>query len=278
MSAPLPPYLRVVPAPNPGPMTLEGTNAWLVGDPDEAPALVLDPGPDLAEHREAVLAACGGRAAGVLLTHRHPDHADGAAALAARAGCGVRARDPEQCVRGERLSDGEVLTTGATTLRVVATPGHTSDSCSLLVEGPDGARWLLSGDTVLGRGTSVIASPDGHLGDYLRSLERLAALVAEHRVREILPGHGPRVADPAERLAGYQRHRFERLAQVRAALAAGDRTAEQVVARVYADVDRAVWPAALQSVRAQLLYLAESIAEPATIDVDDFEGEGFQPR
>jgi glyoxylase-like metal-dependent hydrolase (beta-lactamase superfamily II) len=181
-------------------------------------------------------------------------------------------------VRGERLSDGEVLRTGATTLRVVATPGHTSDSCSLLVEGPDGARWLLSGDTVLGRGTSVIASPDGHLGDYLRSLERLAALVAEHRVREILPGHGPRVADPAERLAGYQRHRFERLAQVRAALAAGDRTAEQVVARVYADVDRAVWPAALQSVRAQLLYLAESIAEPATIDVDDFEGEGFQPR
>ena len=99
--------------------------------------------------------------------------------------------------------------------------------------------------------------PDGHLGSYLSSLDRLSEIVATDDVALILPGHGPVVSDPAGWLAFYRRHRAERLDQVRAALAAGDRTAAEVVARVYADVDRSVWPAAEQSVRAQLDYLRD---------------------
>ena len=126
---------------------------------------------------------------------------------------------------------------------------------SLLVAGDDGVVRLLTGDMVLGRGTTVITHPDGDLAAYLDSLARLRALVAERGVAEILPGHGPVVTDPAGWLTYYHEHRLERLDQVRAALAAGARTPAEVVARVYADVDRRVWPAAEQSVRAQLDYL-----------------------
>ena len=140
-------------------------------------------------------------------------------------------------------------------LEVVETPGHTSDSRSLMIIGDDGVTRLLTGDMVLGRGTTVIMHPDGNLGAYLDSLQVMQTLVAERGVSEILPGHGPVVTDPAGWLAFYREHRMERLDQVRAALAAGDRTPEEVVARVYADVDRSVWPAAALSVRAQLTYL-----------------------
>ncbi len=140
-------------------------------------------------------------------------------------------------------------------MAVLATPGHTSDSRSLLLTGADGVVRLLTGDMVLGQGTTVITHPDGNLGAYLESLARLQHLVAERGVVEILPGHGPVVTDPAGWLAYYQDHRRERLDQVRAALADGARTPAEVVARVYADVDRRVWPAAEQSVRAQLDYL-----------------------
>jgi glyoxylase-like metal-dependent hydrolase (beta-lactamase superfamily II) len=108
---------------------------------------------------------------------------------------------------------------------------------------------------VLGRGTTVITHPDGDLAAYLGSLDLLEALVTAQQVEELLPGHGPIVNDPIEWLSFYRRHRLERLDQVRAALAAGDRTPSEVVARVYADVDRSLWPAAEQSVRSQLEYL-----------------------
>jgi glyoxylase-like metal-dependent hydrolase (beta-lactamase superfamily II) len=129
------------------------------------------------------------------------------------------------------------------------------------VRGEDGVARLLTGDTVLGRGTTVIAAPDGDLGAYLTSLAALQRLVAEASVTELLPGHGPRVDEPAAWLAFYRRHREERLDQVRSALAAGDRSVREVVGRVYAGIDRSVWPAAEQSVRAQLDYL-ESLGEP----------------
>jgi glyoxylase-like metal-dependent hydrolase (beta-lactamase superfamily II) len=145
-----------------------------------------------------------------------------------------------------------VLTSGGCELRVVATPGHTADSLSLLLTADGG---LLTGDTVLGRGTTVIAG-DGSLGDYLRTLDELRALSDEAGLRLLLPGHGPLLADPAGVLDYYIAHRRERLDQVRAALATGARTAAEIVAVVYADVDRALWPAAEQSVRAQLDYLA----------------------
>jgi glyoxylase-like metal-dependent hydrolase (beta-lactamase superfamily II) len=251
----LSPYLRRVLAPNPGPMTLEGTNTWVVGDPALGPVVVVDPGPAVEAHRDAVLEVCAGPVAALVLTHRHDDHAAGAPGLAGRAGCATRAADPRLCTGAEGLADGDTIGVGGATLTVRATPGHTSDSVSLLLRGSDGVARLLSGDTVLGRGTTVIAAPDGDLGAYLSSLGILEELVATEEVVELLPGHGPRVAAPAAWLAFYRRHREERLDQVRAALAAGDRTVQDVVTRVYAQVGAAVRPAAEQSVQAQLDYL-----------------------
>jgi len=248
-------YLRLVLAPNAGPMTLDGTNTWVVGDPDRGAPVVVDPGPLDARHREAVLAACQGVIAAVVLTHRHPDHAQGAAALAELGGCGVRAADPELQRGPSGLQDGDELSVPGAWIRAYATPGHTTDSFSLLVRGEDSTSRLVTGDTVLGRGTTVIIPPDGDLASYLESLTRLQHLVETEQVTEILPGHGPRVSEPRRVLAYYFSHRLERLQQIRGALAAGDRTAAEVVARVYADVDRSLWPAAEQSVVAQLEYL-----------------------
>ena len=251
----LSPYLALVRAPNPGPMTLEGTNTWILGDPGLGSVVVVDPGPPIPTHVEAIVSACPMGIATVVLTHRHLDHSEGAAALGARAGCGVRAADPEFRVGPAGLDDGDVLGVPGGSAAVLATPGHTSDSRSLLLTGADGVVRLLTGDMVLGQGTTVITHPDGDLGDYLESLTRLQRLVTERGVAEILPGHGPVVTDPSAWLAYYQDHRRERLDQVRGALADGARTPAEVVARVYADVDRRVWPAAEQSVRSQLDYL-----------------------
>ena len=140
---------------------------------------------------------------------------------------------------------------------VIDTPGHTSDPPTLLLPGPAGVGRLITGDIVLGRGTTVITYPDGDLAAYFQSLDRLERMVRSRNVAELLPGHGPIVTDPLPWLTFYRRHRHERLDQVRAALAAGDRTASEIVSRVYADVDRSVWPAAEQSVRAQLDYLRQ---------------------
>lgn len=247
--------VRRVRAPNPGPMTLQGTNTWVVGDPARGPVVVVDPGPLIESHLDAVLASAPDGIAAIVITHRHLDHAESAAELSDRVGCGVRAADPDLQRGPLGLADGDLLTVGGVRLEVLFTPGHTSDSTSLLLRSPDGAVRLLSGDTVLGRGTTVLTHPDGNLADYLASLARMQAVVTERRVTEILPGHGPVVTDPAAVLASYVRHRHDRLDQVRAALAAGDQTAAEVVARVYADVDRSVWSAAEQSVRAQLDYL-----------------------
>jgi glyoxylase-like metal-dependent hydrolase (beta-lactamase superfamily II) len=251
------PYLRAVLAPNPGPMTLEGTNTWIVGDPAAGPVLVVDPGPLVESHLRAVLLTCKRGVAVVLLTHRHADHAASAAELGRRAGCAVRAADPAVRLGDEGLSEGDTLEVSGANLTAYATPGHTSDSCSFLLRGADGAARLLSGDTVLGRGTTVIAAPDGDLGAYLASLSKLERLVVDQSVTELLPGHGPRVGAPTAWLAFYRRHRQERLDQVRSALASGDRSVEEVVSRVYAGVDRSVRPAAEQSVRAQLDYLQD---------------------
>ncbi len=251
-------YLRLVRAPNPGPMTLDGTNTWLVGEPADGPVVVVDPGPLDTRHLDAIVGAAPNGIAAVLLTHRHPDHAESAAELAARADCGVRAADPALRIGSVGLDDGDDVAVAGVTLTVAATPGHTSDSVSLLATGPDAVVRLLTGDMVLGRGTTVITHPDGNLAAYLDSLARLRALVTARNVVEILPGHGPVVSDPTSWLTSYHQHRMERLDQVRAALAGGAKTPAEVVAVVYADVDRNVWPAAEQSVRSQLDYLESS--------------------
>ncbi len=241
-------------APNPSIMTLDGTNTWLISEPGSPAVVVVDPGPDDESHLQRVRTVVAGRdqrIATIVLTHRHEDHSGGARRLAGLTGAPVLAVDPAQRLGSEGLAPGDVLTDGGCELRVIATPGHTSDSVSLQVPA-DGA--VLTGDTVLGRGTTVIGT-DGDLADYLDSVRRLRALAEETSLRALLPGHGPMLPDVLGTLDYYLAHRAERLAEVQAALAAGDRTLAQVVARVYTDVDPALWPFAEWSVRAQLEYL-----------------------
>ncbi len=247
---------RCVLAPNPSPMTLDGTNTWLIADPGSPAAVVVDPGPEDEGHLRRVAAEAeraGHRIAAIVLTHGHADHSGGARALAALTGATVMAVDPAHRLGGDGLPPGSVIAEGGSELEVIATPGHSADSVSLLLRED---RAVLTGDTVLGRGTTVIG-PDGSLRDYLASLGRLRALADRAEIAVLLPGHGPLLPDPAGTLDYYRAHREERLAEIRAALAAGDRTAAQVVARVYADVDPGLWPFAELSVRAQLAYLAE---------------------
>lgn len=239
------PYAAVLRAENPGPMTLDGTNTWLLGD--RSGYLVVDPGPVDGRHLEAILDA--GRVDRILLTHRHHDHSEGVARLHELTGAPVDAADPAHRHGGGRaLTDGDRVQVGGLDVEVVASPGHTSDSVCLLVEDA-----VLTGDTILGRGTSVVAHPDGVLADYLASLRRLAGLGD----RLVLPGHGPELLSLAAIAGGYLEHREQRLHQVRQALArlGPDASPRAVVETVYADVDRSVWAAAELSVRAQLEYL-----------------------
>ncbi|MEV6671099.1 MBL fold metallo-hydrolase [Streptomyces sp. NPDC051162] len=244
-------------ADNPSAMTLDGTNTWILAEPGSDLAVVVDPGPLDEAHLAAVVAtaeAAGRRVALTLLTHGHPDHADGAARFAELTGTHVRALDPALRLGGEGLGAGDVITTGGLELHVVPAPGHTADSLAFHLPAD---RAVLTGDTVLGRGTTVVAHPDGRLGDYLDSLRRLRALTVEEGVETVLPGHGPVLDDAQGVIDFYLVHRAKRLAQVETAVENGCRTPEDVVAMVYADVDRSLWPAAELSVRAQLDYLGE---------------------
>lgn len=253
---------RCVLAPNADTMTLDGTNTWILREPGARRSVVVDPGPPEESHLTAV-AELAGDVAVVLLTHHHLDHSEAAREFAERMGCGVRALDPEYRLGSEGLAHGDVVEVDGLEVRVVATPGHTADSLSFVL--PAEAA-VLTGDTVLGRGTTVVAHPDGQLGAYLDSLDRLHALAAAREIGTILPGHGPVVEDALRTLDLYIAHRTERLAQVESAVAslreqprpeglAGDELPRRVVEMVYADVDPVLWGAAELSVRAQLAHL-----------------------
>ncbi|WP_033292961.1 MBL fold metallo-hydrolase [Amycolatopsis jejuensis] len=231
---------------NPSTMTLEGTNSWVLRAPDAPAAVVVDPGYRDLDHLEKLAAV--GAVELILLTHHHPDHAEGAPWLAERTGAPVRAFDATLCIGAAPFTDGDVLTAAGLEIRVLHTPGHTDDSVSLHV-----ADQLLTGDTILGRGTTVLHD----LGDYLRSLRKLIALPAG---TPGLPGHGPELPDLPTTAREYLAHREQRLDQVRSALRTlgEDATPRQVVEVVYADVDRALWAPAEASVRAQLDYLRTS--------------------
>ncbi|MEU7302322.1 MBL fold metallo-hydrolase [Streptomyces sp. NPDC007189] len=244
-------------APNASPMTLDGTNTWIVAEPDSDLAVVIDPGPLDDGHLRTVVDTAekaGRRIALTLLTHGHPDHAEGAARFAELTGTRVRALDPALRLGDEGLAAGDVVTVGGLELRVVPTPGHTADSLCFHLPAD---RAVLTGDTILGRGTTVVAHPDGRLGDYLDSLRRLRSLTVDDGVHTVLPGHGPVLEDAQGAVEFYLAHRAHRLAQVETAVEDGHRTPAEVVAHVYADVDRSLWPAAELSVRAQLDYLSE---------------------
>ncbi|MEU4551644.1 MBL fold metallo-hydrolase [Micromonospora violae] len=254
----LPRWVALLRAPNPGPMTLDGTNTWVLRAPAAEYAIVVDPGP--ADEGHLTRIAEHGPIGLILITHGHPDHTEGAARLSELlGGVHVLAADPAHTVGGEPLTEsGEQLGGFGLEIRLLATPGHTADSVCFLVEHDD-EQVVLTGDTILGRGTTVVAHPDGHLGDYLSSLELLSA----YRGIPALPGHGPALADCAAAADFYLAHRRARLDQVRTAVAAGAHTPADVVATVYADVDRSLWWAAEWSVRAQLEYLGVDTGESA---------------
>ena len=239
----------VVLAENPSPMTLDGTNTWILRAPGQAGCVVVDPGPEDTVHLDR-LAACGPVEL-VVLTHRHLDHTEAARTFAERVGAPVRALDPELTLGAEGLGAGERLAVAGLDLRVLVTPGHTDDSLCLVVD--DDAS-VLTGDTVLGRGTTVLGDYEGALTDYLASLRGLAELPPG---TTLLPGHGPDLPDAGDTARYYLRHREERLEQVRAALRelGPEPAPREVVEIVYADVDRTLWPAADQSVAAQLEHL-----------------------
>lgn len=256
-------------APNPGPMTLDGTNTFVVRRPDQPRVVIVDPGPAHAAHLGQLTSH--GSVDLIVLTHHHQDHSEGAAQLAAMTGAPVRSMEAALCIDGPPLRDGEVIVAGGTRIQVAATPGHTADSCCLFLpddEDRDNGKFagsMLTGDTILGRGTTVIAQPDGSLRAYLASLEALTAFGSAI----VLPGHGPRLADLALIAQSYMRHRTLRLQEVTSALTrlssiSVDRvTVEAVTDLVYADVAPSVRFAAEASVQAQLEYLAEAEDAPA---------------
>lgn len=248
------PYASVVLAENPGVMTLEGTNTWVLRAPGSPTCAVVDPGPLDRAHLDRV-AACGPVDA-VLLTHGHLDHSEGARAFGELVNAPVHAVTRSLGTAAAALTDGDLIEAGGLEIRALATPGHTDDSISFLTRDA-----VLTGDTILGRGTTVL---DGKLGDYLATLKTLAALPAGTTV---LPGHGPELPDVVAVAQAYLKHREERLAQVKSAVEhlGGAPTARQVVELVYADVDRSLWPAAEWSVRSQLEYLGLSPDGPAPV-------------
>jgi len=243
------PGVSRVTAPNPSVMTGPGTNTYLVGSER---LVAIDPGPDDPGHLAAIAVAAGGRLETIVVTHTHPDHAPGAAALAGLTGArvlGFGARDgfePDGV-----LGEGDVVA-GDLPLLAVHTPGHASNHLCYLAELGAGARVLFSGDHIMGGSTVVIGPPDGDMAAYLTSLERLLGL----ELTVIAPGHGPLLPDPEAVINGYINHRLAREAAVRAALdARGSARIEEIVGDVYTDVPEALHPIARFSVWAHLRKL-----------------------
>ncbi len=252
-TADLEPLVTRVLAPNASGMTLDGTNTYVVGAPGSGQAVLVDPGPDDPAHLAAVeeaLTARQARCVAVLVTHHHGDHAEAALPWGDRFGAPVAAADAAVAgPRGRVLEPGERLALAGTAIGVVGTPGHTADHLAFRLE--SGA--VLVGDHVLGRGTSVVTHPEGDVVAYLESLRRVHDLGPS----ALYCGHGPELTeDPGAVLDFYLAHRAFRESQLLAALVRGAGTVDALVADVYAEVPRALWPAAAQSTRATLAKLA----------------------
>jgi glyoxylase-like metal-dependent hydrolase (beta-lactamase superfamily II) len=246
--------LGVVTAGNPGPLTLEGTRTYVLG---ESRLVIVDPGPDDSGHLGRVVDLVAGRPVeAICLTHAHSDHAAGAETVSdvLRAPIAASARTLHRAdLSGRVLDDGDALPIddGVTSLQAIVTPGHTSDDlCFLWLPSRD----LLTGDLVLGRGTSVSVYRDGQVGHYLASLSRLAAL----RPTRILPGHGELVNDPAAKLEAYRKHRLRRDRQVLGAVRDdGCRSVTEIRRRVYGELPDGVVRAADSSILAHLEHLEQ---------------------
>jgi len=260
----LTPRISRVLAPNPGPFTFKGTGVYIVGAGRDA--AVIDPGPDIPEHVEALKRALGGRRlTHILVTHTHSDHSPAAAPLKEWSGAKTYAFGPhgsgkaEEGVKVEeggdrdfvpdvRVKDGEVIAGGGFTFECVYTPGHTSNHmCFALRE----EKALFTGDHVMGWSTTVVTPPDGDMAAYMASLRKL--LARDDRI--LWPTHGGPVKNPKPFLEAYIDHRLARETQILACIAGGIETIPEMVARMYADVDRRLHPAAARSVEAHLIQL-----------------------
>ena len=252
------PRVRRVLARNPGPFTYLGTGTYLVGRGEVA---VIDPGPDLPEHLDALRAALAGeRVAAILVTHTHADHSPLAAALAADTGASVYGR-PDPGAPGEEhadagfrpdvvVADGQVVRGPGWSLEAIATPGHASNHVAYAL--PEEAA-LFPGDLVMGWSTTIVSPPDGDMDAYLGSLDR----VAQRGFATLYPTHGPPITAPAPFLAALRAHRLERERRLVTALAAADgpRSAAELTPALYADVDARLHPAAARSLLAHLVRL-----------------------
>jgi glyoxylase-like metal-dependent hydrolase (beta-lactamase superfamily II) len=240
-------------ADNASPMTLDGTNTYLVGRPGTGEVILVDPGPDDAEHLARVRQAAADRDAEVttiVVTHHHVDHAEAALPWADRLGCRVVAASRSVAgPAGRVVGDGDQVDVADLRVEVVATPGHTRDHIALRL--PSGT--VLTGDHVLGRGTSVVPHPEGDLVAYLGSLRRVHDLGPD----ALYPGHGPELTqDPDAVLRYYREHRRFREQQILEVLREGPTTPRGLVERIYAAVDPRLWDAAEASTRAALVGLA----------------------
>jgi len=238
-------------APNPGPKTLDGTHTYVVG---RTTAYLIDPGPAHETYQDQVadwLRKAGTRVVAILLSHGHPDHAPGAARLAALLSVPVWSSDQLASEENMSLSvdraygSNQRFPIDGDTLHVVPGPGHSEDHVAFWLEG---GRVLLSGDTILGRGTTLVAPPQGNMIRYMETLRRLQNLDA----RLIAPGHGPLITNPAAKIRKYLRHREQREAQILEALRIGPATIQELVECLYRDVDTRLHGLAAGSVQAQL--------------------------
>ena len=266
----LSPLVQRVIADNPGPFTYTGTGVYIIGGTEPGSTVaVIDPGPDTPTHREALWKALDGRhVSHVLVTHHHMDHSPLAAPLAKVHDCqvhgyGLQMRAPEggevRLEAGDDLSfrpdiemrDGDTIKGDNWTLEALHTPGHTSNHlCFALLE----ENILFSGDHIMGWSTSVVSPPDGHMGDYLKSLERVKARGFD----KIWPTHGTSIDAPTEFVSAYIAHRHAREAQILAAIKDGQHSIGDMVAHIYQDVDKRLHPAAAHSVLAHLIHMEET--------------------
>jgi glyoxylase-like metal-dependent hydrolase (beta-lactamase superfamily II) len=237
--------IRSITAPNPGPLTLDGTRTYLLGD-----AVMIDPGPEIESHIDAIITAQPAVKT-ILITHRHADHAPAAVAVKKKTGARIVApRDVlDDSVVDERIAGAESIAVDGQRLEVIATPGHTAEHvCFLSPEGD-----LFSGDTILGAGTTAIFPPDGNMADYLRSLR----LLRERSPRTIHPAHGPTRKEGVAVIDYYINHRLEREQQVLNALAKGPSAIGELRASIYPDLDARLRTTAETQMLAHLIKLEE---------------------
>lgn len=244
--------VTLVRAPNPSAMTLQGTNSYVL-DCGDGDALVIDPGPAIERHAQALVEAAsarGLRIRAIALTHGHPDHAAGTAQLATMTGATIYAHPSCKNPRDADLPLEGELRVGSIALRTIDAPGHTFDHVIFYLPHE---RALFTGDTILGEGTTVIAPPGGAMRPYQRTLQRLADEFGEARL--IYGGHGPTVTDPPAKIAEYIAHRQMRERQILDGLRDGPLTIPDLVRRIYSHQRQVLWPAMARQILAHLIAL-----------------------